>query len=136
MPELSDGPSDNSGNYGIVWVDYDFDGDVDMYMSKCRLGVTNANDPRRMNLLYENNGDGTFTEVAEDRGLRPFAQSWAADFGDIDNDGDFDAIVINHDIPSVIYENDGMNNFTDITASTGAAATSRRLRRRAPRSAR
>lgn len=112
----------NSGNYGIIWIDYDRDQDVDMYISKCRLGIVSPTDPRRMNILYENNGDGTFTEVAADRGLRPFGQSWAADFGDIDNDGDFDAIVINHDIPSVIYENDGTNNFTDITASTGATA--------------
>ena len=110
----------NSGNYGIVWVDYDRDGDLDMYLSKCRLGVNSPTDPRRMNLLFENQGDGTYVDMAEERGLRPYGQSWAADFGDIDNDGDFDAIVINHDINSVIYENDGMNNFTDITSSTGA----------------
>ncbi len=120
VPVPNDNP--NAGNYGIVWVDYDRDGDIDMYLSKCRLGITNPDDPRRKNVLYENQGDGTWLEVAEERGLRPFAQSWAADFGDIDNDGDFDAIVINHDIPSIIYENDGENNFTDITMATGAAA--------------
>jgi MYXO-CTERM domain-containing protein len=110
----------HSGNYGIIWLDYDRDGDVDMYLSKCRLAAPgNPTDPRRMNILYENNGDGTWTEVAEERGLRPYGQSWSADFGDIDNDGDFDAIVLNHDISSVLYENDGSQNFSNITAAAG-----------------
>ena len=33
--------SDNSGNYASIWTDYDNDGDIDLYISKCRLGVTN-----------------------------------------------------------------------------------------------
>ena len=113
-------PSDNSGNYGTIWTDYDSDGDLDLYISKCRLGVGNTNDGRRVNLLFQNDGAGNYTDVALAAGLRPYAQSWSANFEDIDNDGDMDCVVINHDISSVIYEN---NNgiFSDITASTGIA---------------
>ena len=112
-------PSDNSGNYGSIWTDYDNDGDIDLYLSKCRLGVSDPFDGRRMNLLYQNDGNGNFIEVAENAGLRPFAQSWAADFGDLDNDGDLDCIIINHDKPNQIYENNGDGTFTDVTTASG-----------------
>ena len=112
-------PSDNSGNYGTVWTDYDSDGDIDMYLSKCRLGVSDPSDGRRMNQLWENDGSNNYNDVADHRGLRPLAQSWAADFGDLDNDGDMDCFVINHDMISQLYENDGTNNYTNVTAVSG-----------------
>jgi|GEM_PF-1940477 len=113
-------PSDNSGNYGSIWTDYDNDGDIDLYIAKCRLFVDNPADGRRTNLLFRNDGDGNWSEVAPTAGLQPGAQSWAADFGDIDNDGDFDVFLLNHDMPSQLYENEGPDNigtFTDITAT-------------------
>ncbi len=111
--------SDNSGNYASMWIDYDNDHDQDLYIAKCRLGITDPMDPRRINQLFENDGNGNFTEVAMQRGLVPFAQSWAIDFGDIDNDGDLDAFLVNHDKASILYENDGNGNFTDITNGAG-----------------
>jgi len=114
-------PSNNSGNYGSIWSDYDNDGDLDLYISKCKMGVDDPMDGRRLNLLFQNDGNGNFTDVAEASGLLPLGQSWATSFEDIDNDGDFDAMIINHDIPSVIYENNGDGTFTDITASTTIA---------------
>jgi hypothetical protein len=112
-------PSDNSGNYGSIWTDYDNDGDQDLYISKCRLGVTDNMDGRRLNLLLQNDGNGNYTDVAETAGLRPLAQSWAANFEDIDNDGDLDCFILNHDIISTLYENNGDGTFTDITSSSG-----------------
>ncbi len=114
-------PSDNSGNYGSVWTDYNNDGNIDLYISKCRAGVNNPNDGRRLNLLFRNNGDGTFTDVALQAGLRPFAQSWAADFADLDNDGDMDCFVIAHDVLSMLFRNNGDGTFTDITLDSGIA---------------
>lgn len=115
-------PSDNSGNYGSIWTDYDNDGDQDLYISKCRLGVNNPNDGRRINLLFQNNGDGTFSEVGVAAGLVPYAQSWSASFEDIDNDGDMDCVLINHDQSSYIYENNGNGTFTNITSTSGIAS--------------
>lgn len=115
-------PSDNSGNYGSIWTDYDNDGDLDLYISKCRLGVSNPMDGRRLNLLFENDGNGNYTDVAAAAGLQPMGQSWATDFADIDNDGDLDAFVINHDILSGLYENNGFGIFTNITAQSGLTA--------------
>lgn len=111
--------SDNSGNYGSIWTDYDNDGDQDLYISKCRLGVTNAMDGRRLNLLFQNDGSGNYTDVASASGLRPLGQSWAASFEDFDNDGDMDCFIINHDIRDNLYRNNGDGTFTDITAASG-----------------
>ncbi|MCX4242459.1 FG-GAP-like repeat-containing protein [Paraliomyxa miuraensis] len=116
-------PSDNSGNYGTVWTDYDDDGDLDLYIAKCRLSVNDPMDGRRLNLLFENDGNGNYTDVAEARGLRPGAQSWVMDFGDIDNDGDMDGFLVNHDMLSQLYENPGGGApFVDITAGSGMTA--------------
>lgn len=115
--------SDNSGNYGSVWSDVDNDGDVDLYIAKCRQGVNDPTDPRRINQLFLNNGDGTYTQdITNTTGLRIGAQSWTADFGDIDNDGDFDCFVTNHDVPSMLLENDGSGHFTDIGPAAGISA--------------
>jgi hypothetical protein len=122
-------PNDeHSGNYGITWTDYDLDGDLDLYIAKCRQGINNPDDGRRLNLLFENDGNNNFSDVALDRGLRPPAQSWTADFADIDNDGDFDAYLTTHvSAPlvdhqrSTLFENDGSNNFADITVAAGMA---------------
>ncbi len=112
-------PSDNSGNQGTLWTDFNNDGKLDLFIAKSRAGVTNPLDGRRLNLLFRNNGNGTFTEVAEAVGLRPLAQSWAADFADIDNDGDLDCFIITHDSPSRLYRNNGQGQFTEITAASG-----------------
>lgn len=115
--------SDNSGNYGSVWSDFDNDNDLDLYIAKCRQGVSNSADPRRINQLFVNNGDGTYTQdTANVYGLRIGAQSWTADFGDIDNDGDFDCLVTNHDVPSMLLENDGAGHFTNIGPASGIAS--------------
>ena len=115
--------SDGSGNYGSIWTDFDGDGDTDLYIAKCRQGVNNPGDGRRINMLYVNNGDGTYTQdTADVYKLRIGAQSWTADFGDIDNDGDFDCFITNHDVPSMLLENDGSGHFTDISDTSGVAA--------------
>ncbi|MEM7037691.1 MAG: FG-GAP-like repeat-containing protein, partial [Bacteroidota bacterium] len=111
------GGESDSGNYGCVWTDIDNDGDSDLYISKCRQGVSNPNDSRRINQLQINNGNGTYTEAAAAWGIADGEQSWAADFGDIDNDGDMDLVLAQHTGTFLeLFRNDG-NTFTDITSS-------------------
>ena len=112
-------PSDNSGNCGSVWIDYDNDKDLDLYISKCRLGVDDPTNGQRLNLLFQNDGSNNFTDVAAQANLLPFGQSWASDFGDIDNDGDLDCFIINHDIANSLYRNNGDGSFTDISTVSG-----------------
>lgn len=109
---------DAPGNYAAIWVDYDNDGDSDMYLTKCRGGAS-PGDPYRDNAMYTNDGTGVFTENALEIGMRDNAQSWATVFEDFDNDGDFDAFIVNHDFQNRFMLNDGTGNFTDIIQTTG-----------------
>ena len=111
--------TDHSGNYGTVWSDFDSDGDIDLFIAKCRQFVSDPDDPRRINQLWVNDGNGGWTEEALERGLVLYEQSWTADFADIDNDGDFDCLITNHSSTLTLLENDGTGHFTDITAGSG-----------------
>lgn len=116
---LGDTPTGH--NYGSLWFDYDNDGDMDLHLSKCVVGSNNPSDSRRNNQLHRNNGDGTFTEVAEEAGINTNTQSWSSAVGDFDNDGDMDLIVADqhiNEIGTIFYENNGDGTFTDITAGS------------------
>lgn len=115
-------PSDNSGNYASIWTDFDNDNDLDLYLSKCRNGVTDPEDGRRLNLLFRNDGAGQWTEMADSLGLQPRAQSWSADFADIDNDGDMDCFIVNHDRVSTLLIQDSVGQFLSINESSGINA--------------
>ncbi|MCC6723818.1 MAG: VCBS repeat-containing protein [Saprospiraceae bacterium] len=110
--------ADRPGNYAAIWTDYDNDDDNDLYITKCRGGAL-PGDINRTNLLYRNNGDGTFTEVGAQAGVDDNAQSWSTVFEDFDNDGDFDAFIVNHDFNNRFFLNNGDGTFTDIITSTG-----------------
>lgn len=111
--------SDMSGNYGSVWIDVDNDGDLDLFIAKCRQGVNNPNDPRRWNRLFINDGNNNYTDQTTAHGLENHEQSWSADFGDIDNDGDLDLVVTNHSRSMQLYLNDGTGHFTEATTGSG-----------------
>jgi hypothetical protein len=70
--------------------DYDNDGWLDVY-------VTNITDEymKECNMLWHNNGDGTFTDLSRETGTCETLWGWAAKFGDYDNDGLLDLFVVN-----------------------------------------
>jgi hypothetical protein len=70
--------------------DYDNDGWMDIY-------VTNIFDEymKECNMLWHNNGDGTFTDLSRETGTCETLWGWAAKFGDFDNDGWQDLFVVN-----------------------------------------
>lgn len=109
-------PSDNSGNYSTAWLDIDDDGDLDFYQSKCRSGALSNKDPRRINQLFINDGENNFTDKAEDFGIAFGSQTWASNFGDLDNDGDQDAIIINHSDHWNLIENVRNDTFVERNA--------------------
>lgn len=117
--ELNGGGEFDSGNYGSLFTDIDNDGDMDLYVAKCRQGVSDPTDPRRINILFINNGDSTYTEEAEDYGVDSGQQSWSADFGDFDNDGDMDLLLGQHtgQYVQLFLNNDG--SFADATSTSG-----------------
>jgi hypothetical protein len=86
----------NEGNYAILQTDYDGDGDLDYYLSKCRAGDGDDGSPGRINRLFQNDGSNNFTDLPGAAGLDSSDQTWCADFGDIDNDGDLDCFILNH----------------------------------------
>ncbi len=110
-----------AGNYSAIWVDYNNDGHTDLYITKCSGGAPPGS-PRRINLLYQNNGDGTFTEVGEQANMNDDDQSWTTVFEDFDNDGWFDAYIANHSWANRLMRNNADGTFTDIIAGSGLNA--------------
>ncbi|MFM7727053.1 MAG: CRTAC1 family protein, partial [Flavobacteriales bacterium] len=112
------GDTPDGGNYGSVWIDYDNDCDIDMFIAKCRGGNTPAN----INQMHRNNGDGTFTEVGEEIGLADNVQTWSSAWADYDNDGDMDVVVGASSFTNgghKVMINDGTGNFTNQTTGSG-----------------
>src|SRR5690606_11032842 len=117
---LGDHP--DGGNYGSIWVDYDNDGDADLFIAKCRGGGSSAG----MNELHRNDGVDGFTEVAclntNTSGMADMLQTWSSAWADYDNDGDMDALVgasSNSNGLHKLMVNNGDGTFSDVTANSG-----------------
>ncbi|MBL0138404.1 MAG: VCBS repeat-containing protein [Bacteroidetes bacterium] len=110
-------PAD-SGNYGSAWIDFDNDGDLDLYVAHCRQSTSSPTDLRRINRMFVNDGNNNFTEQANAYGIDIGWQTWTSSFGDLDNDGDLDLVLTNHDHTSQIFQNDGTGHYTELL-STG-----------------
>lgn len=108
-----------------VWLDYDLDGRLDLYVvnaGRYYEGVTAAGGPSlngSPNRLYRNNGDGTFAEVGEAAGVADSAWGWAAAAFDYDGDRLPDLFVCNVFGRSRLYRNKGDGAFEDATAGSG-----------------
>jgi len=79
--------------------------------------------PGDTNILYRNNGDGTFTDVSEKAGiLKPGPRySITSVCCDFDNDGWPDIYVAVDSMPSILYQNNHDGTFTDIAVMAGCA---------------
>ncbi|MBT5713290.1 hypothetical protein HOI71_19750, partial [Candidatus Poribacteria bacterium] len=103
---------------GVAWIDYDADGDDDLYfVNGARLYDTPPG-PEPTNALYRNDGDGTFTDVTASAGVGHAGYGHGACVGDVDGDGDLDLYVTNYGA-NVLYRNEGDGTFTDITTPAG-----------------
>lgn len=112
------GDHPNGGNYGSIWVDYDNDGDPDLFIAKCRGGQTTA----KINELHRNDGNGVFTDVSIGSNMADSVQTWSSAWNDYDNDGLMDALVgasSTADGTHKFMRNLGDGTFEDITAGSG-----------------
>jgi hypothetical protein len=131
-------------NSGCAFVDYDRDGKLDLFVANyidmdlatapvpesgpCLYkGVMVACGPPGLiggkNILYHNNGDGTFKDVSESAGI--FSANGTYGLGvltaDFDNDGWPDIYVANDSTASALYQNLKNGKFTDIAMEAGCA---------------
>ena len=103
---------------GAAFLDYDNDGDLDLYIvnGAALPGFQAAVPPT--NLLYQTNGDGMFTDVTAAAGVGDTGYGMGCVAADYDNDGDADLYVTNFG-ENLLYRNNGDGTFTDITTHTG-----------------
>ena len=123
---------------GACFFDMDKDGDLDLFVSHylefsydkhvttTTMGVPVYANPRFYrpvpNVLYRNNGDGTFTDVSLESGIGQHAgYGMGTVCADFDNDGDTDIFVANDVSENFLFKNDGKGKFEEIGVETGFA---------------
>ncbi|MBN2270583.1 MAG: CRTAC1 family protein [Sedimentisphaerales bacterium] len=105
---------------GIALLDYDNDGDVDIYFVNGGILEGNPSKERPANALYRNEGGWKFTDVTAEAGVGDTGHGLGVAAGDYDNDGDLDIYLNNHG-PNVLYRNNGDGTFTDVTEQAGVS---------------
>ena len=105
---------------GGGFFDYDNDGDLDIYLINARPQEEQVDAALPMNVLYRNNGDGSFTDVTHVAGVGDTGYGVGATTGDYDNDGDIDLYLTNFG-PNILYRNNADGTFTDVAVSAQIA---------------
>jgi len=102
---------------GAAWADYHHDGRLDLYVT----------DHGGRSHLYDNNGDGTFTDVAVAAGVAdPVRPTNGAVWADYNNDGWPDLLVLGNG-HNTLYRNNGDGTFTDVSKQSGLASGGRAM---------
>ena len=102
-----DAMDDQGQDMYATFADYDNDGFQDLFIASTK-GM----------ILYHNNGDGTFSKVKEDIGLRNIANVRKMLFADFDQDGDLDLYVAEKG-KNKFFRNNGDGTFTEVAAAMG-----------------
>jgi hypothetical protein len=112
------------GNYATSWFDYDNDGDLDVYISKCGQGGSGVGG--NIDQLFNNNGSNVYTNVAAAANMANPEQTWSGAIGDFNNDGWVDVIVgvnSNSNGTTNVKRNNGDGTFTSVTQGSGYDTT-------------
>jgi tetratricopeptide (TPR) repeat protein len=121
------------------FVDIDHDGDLDIYVTNYLASTVEPHGgpgehelrvprdlPGAPNRLYRNNGNGSFSEVAEESRLDGGAsRSVGVLFSDLDEDRDIDGLVVNDGEPLQVFSNDRVGTFTETALEWGIEAGGR-----------
>ena len=120
------------------WLDYNNDGKLDLFVvnyldydlktaASCSVHkITTYCSPDDFkalpNILYKNNGDGTFTDVSVSSHVANYPnKGMGVAFADYDGDGFSDIFVSNDTFPNLLLHNNGDGTFTDVATATGVA---------------
>lgn len=107
---------------GAVFLDYDQDGFIDIYVSNGTYleGFSEGHKPQKTprNHLYRNLQHGTYEDVTRKAGVGHTGYGMGMTVGDFNNDG-FPDIYISNYGTNVLYKNNGNGTFTDITEKAG-----------------
>ena len=117
--------------------DYDNDGKLDLFVTRYMEWDTKHNKdcggnfhtycppeefPATTNILYHNNGDGTFTDVSQRSGIAAKkGRALGVAFADYDNDGFTDVFVANDGMQQYLFHNNGNGTFTEVGLEAGTA---------------
>ncbi len=107
-----------------AWGDYDLDGDLDLFVGNEHGESPPGYEAQRGSFeapsqLFQNQGDGTFRDVAGEAGVRTVAFVKGVVWGDYDADLDPDLYVSVLGGANHLYRNDGDGRFTDVAAQAG-----------------
>ena len=103
---------------GGGFVDYNGDGFMDIYLVSYSQTPQPAGASKLADVLYRNNGDGTFTDVTERAGISNSMRGMGLAVGDFNNDGWPDLYITGYGA-SKLYRNNGNGTFTDVTQHAG-----------------
>ena len=133
------GVADDLFGIGCAWFDYDGDGNLDLYSAnyveydrkhRYQYAAGHFAGPLaydgRADVLYRNNGDGTFADVTRACGVySPAGRAMGVSVCDFDGDGDTDLFVANDEMANYFFRNNGNGTFTDIALESGVALGTR-----------
>ena len=109
--KVTTGPKHDAGySLGAAWGDYDGDGFIDLFVANTGPGGSGS----ASHLLYQNNANGTFSRVTNGPVAAVFSAGSGGAWGDYDNDGYLDLVLVNFAQPNYLFHNDGDGSFAEV----------------------
>lgn len=104
---------------GVAVFDYNNDGKLDIFFTNgADIKTLRKTSPKYSDRLFENDGQGHFTDVTEKAGLAGTGYDTGVAIGDYDNDG-YEDIFVTGIYRNTLYHNNGNGTFTDVTIKAG-----------------